>query len=168
MGYKVGSQISKVCNYLIDKGITNERPLSNISLQKLLYFAQGIHLANRDGNPLFEEDFYAWRFGPVVESVYHEFKSFGNNSIAPEFFAPPFYSKTSFDKKYASFLTELEKDHRICLDVTYNAFGHFSPFELVNISHQKNSPWEKVYNEKHNQLIEKSLIEKYFLKTYLS
>lgn len=161
--YRLGSQISRVCNYLIDKSLLNGRPLSNISLQKLLYFAQGVHLANRDGLPLFNEDFVAWKFGPVVESVYHEFKIFGNNYIAPDF-----YQKNDFEKRYISFTDSLTQDHKACLDVTYKAFGHFSAYELVELTHVKDSPWSKAYQEDANNVIKKDDIKNFFLSTYLN
>lgn len=159
--FQVGSQISRVCNYLINKGISNDRPLSNISLQKLLYFAQGVYLANREDKVLFEEDFYAWKFGPVIESVYQEFKVFGNNAITPN------NGGTNFESKYLSFYNQLSKDHKDCLDVTYSAFGKFSPFELVSLTHLKDSPWHQVYQIGVNKIIDKELIKEFFLKKYV-
>ena len=43
-------------------------------MQKILYFAQGIHLAEF-GSPLFTNKIYAWEYGPVIKEVYHKFKS---------------------------------------------------------------------------------------------
>jgi uncharacterized phage-associated protein len=54
--------------------------LSNLKLQKLLYYAQGHHLAERH-QPLFTEQIQAWSHGPVVPQVYHEYKSCGSSSI---------------------------------------------------------------------------------------
>ncbi len=54
--------------------------ISNLKLQKLLYYAQGIFLAIND-EPLFEEPILAWAHGPVVESVYHEYKAYGSSGI---------------------------------------------------------------------------------------
>src|SRR5579864_2329863 len=54
--------------------------LSNLKLQKLLYYAQGHHMAAH-GRPLFTEPIQAWSHGPVVPEVYHQFKAFGSSSI---------------------------------------------------------------------------------------
>ena len=62
---------------MIDEGGEN---ISNLKLQKLLYYAQGSFLAVTD-KPLFEDNIVAWCHGPVVESVYHEYKSNGSNGI---------------------------------------------------------------------------------------
>ena len=55
--------------------------ISNLKLQKMLYYQQGFHLAYF-GTPLFDEDIVAWQYGPVVPSVYKEYKSFESNSIS--------------------------------------------------------------------------------------
>lgn len=59
----------------------NDADLSNLKLQKLLYYAQGYHLA-RLCQPLFLESLQAWAHGPVVESVYHRFKVFGSSDLS--------------------------------------------------------------------------------------
>lgn len=50
-----------------------EEPISNLKLQKLLYYMQGFHLAYFD-TPLFDDDIEAWMYGPVVPCVYNHFK----------------------------------------------------------------------------------------------
>ena len=54
--------------------------ISNLKLQKLLYYAQGVFLAVTD-KPLFDDDIVAWLQGPVVESVYHQYKANGAQGI---------------------------------------------------------------------------------------
>jgi uncharacterized phage-associated protein len=49
--------------------------LTNLKLQKLLYYAQAWHLALK-GAPLFQEDFKAWVHGPVLTSQYARFRDF--------------------------------------------------------------------------------------------
>ena len=50
--------------------------ISNLKLQKLVYYAQAWYLAISD-EALFEEDFEAWVHGPVIPELYQEYKSFG-------------------------------------------------------------------------------------------
>lgn len=57
--------------------------MSNMKLQKMLYYQQGYHLA-AFGTPLFDEDIEAWMYGPVVPCVYDHFKKFGAGGIEPE------------------------------------------------------------------------------------
>lgn len=54
--------------------------ITQLKLQKLMYIAQGIHLALYDA-PLFKEEIEAWQHGPVVRELYHEFKVYGTDPI---------------------------------------------------------------------------------------
>lgn len=49
--------------------------ISNLKLQKLVYYAQAWHLALRDA-PLFSADFEAWVHGPVIPDLYQQYKHF--------------------------------------------------------------------------------------------
>ncbi len=78
-----------VARYFLLKADPDEGELiSNLRLQKLLYYAQGFHLALYD-ELLFAEAVVAWMHGPVVPEVYHEFKRYGAERIpAPTEFEP--------------------------------------------------------------------------------
>ena len=54
--------------------------ISNLKLQKLLYYAQGCYLALKN-EPLFNEQIVNWAHGPVVEEIYHKYKNNGSNGI---------------------------------------------------------------------------------------
>lgn len=64
-----------IANYLIAECRDRGELLTNLKLQKLLYYADAWHLALRD-EPLFAEEFKAWVHGPVLVSQYHRFKDF--------------------------------------------------------------------------------------------
>lgn len=99
--------------------------ISNLKMQKLVYYAQGIHLAMFD-KPLFDEDVRAWEHGPVVESLYHEFKKFGSSAIEPDF-------KNSDLDIFSEEQKEMLKD-------VYDTFGQFSAWRLRDMTHQE-KPW---------------------------
>ena len=63
-----------VADYLLWASRERGEPLSNLKLQKLLYYAQAWYLALHD-RPLFSDDFQAWVHGPVLPSQYHRFKA---------------------------------------------------------------------------------------------
>ena len=99
--------------------------LSNLKLQKLLYYAQGLNLALHH-KALFEERIVAWQYGPVVEEVYHEFKGFSHGAI-PQ------------DESYNNeFLSDEEFD---LLKEVYDVFGQFSATKLVEMTHNE-MPWK--------------------------
>lgn len=65
-----------VARYIINYSNQEKYGISNLRLQKLLYFVQAYYLIS-SGNPCFGDRIEAWDFGPVVPVVYHEFKRFG-------------------------------------------------------------------------------------------
>lgn len=96
--------------------------LTNLKLQKLLYYAQGWHLALFE-KPLFNDQIQAWVHGPVVYSVYSKFKKFGPSPIS--------YEPTQADlpPKTIEFLGEI-----------MNVFGKYHAFELERMTHNE-MPW---------------------------
>ena len=72
---------SRVAERLINLSHEKRAPISNLKLQKLLYYAQAWHLALFE-KPLFEDAIEAWVHGPVVPSVFRQYKEFRWNPIA--------------------------------------------------------------------------------------
>lgn len=54
--------------------------ITHLKLQKLLYYAQAWCIV-LSGKSLFEDDFEAWSHGPVLPSIYHEYKHFGFEAL---------------------------------------------------------------------------------------
>lgn len=98
--------------------------ISNLKLQKLLYYAQGYHLA-AFGCPLFPEKVRKWQHGPVVKEIYHAFSDYGSGGI-PE---PSSLNENAFDEEQVSFLNEI-----------YRIFGQYSAWKLRNMTHEE-PPW---------------------------
>ena len=98
--------------------------ISNLKLQKLVYYAQGFHLALFD-DPLFYEKIEAWTHGPVVVDLYHEYKQHGSGSI-------PIPNDVDF-AVYSNDIREL-------LDEVNSVFGQFSAWKLRNMTHEE-PPW---------------------------
>lgn len=98
--------------------------ISNLKLQKLVYYAQGFFCALHD-RPIFEDRIEAWTHGPVVPELYHLFKDNGSNPITLE----PFFDMQSL----------VEEEAELVGDV-YEAFGQFSAWRLRDMTHEE-SPW---------------------------
>lgn len=100
--------------------------ISNLKLQKLVYYAQGCHLALFD-TPLFQEPLKAWVHGPVVPELYHAYKQYGSGPIpVPE------------GMDFAVF----GKDTRELLDEVYSVYGQFSAWKLREMTHGE-LPWKE-------------------------
>lgn len=57
-------------------------PIDQMKLQKLVYYSHAWFMAYHQGNPLFDEDVYAWPWGPVIPPIYGDFRGFGREPIA--------------------------------------------------------------------------------------
>src|SRR5947209_3400405 len=69
-----------IANYFLDLAEAEAKSLTPMKLQKLVYYAHGWHLA-LTGRPLLDEEIQAWSFGPVIRSLYNEFREFGAEPI---------------------------------------------------------------------------------------
>lgn len=111
--------------------------LTALSLQKLLYFAHGLMLAKHQ-RPLVSEMFQAWKYGPVLEPLYHDLKVFGPSSISP-------------DSLYVNGWDELPPlaaDERNCISSILTQLGTHTAGRLVDIAHEPNGPWVEVFESK--------------------
>lgn len=97
--------------------------VSNLKLQKLLYYAQGHAVAmNGPDSPLFNDRIFAWKHGPVVKTVYNYYADFQNGALPRE--APP-----QLDGSTRDFLNEI-----------YRVYGRFSAWALREMTHRE-QPW---------------------------
>jgi uncharacterized phage-associated protein len=135
---------------LVRRSAARGQPLTNLSAQKLAYFAHGWHLALL-GEPLIMENFEAWRYGPVLPELYHVFKVFSGNPIPPDH--PLIEQQPRLDD--ASMSAQLIE--RV-LDV-YSGYGSSG---LVSISHDPSGPWYPAY---HSPSVS-SIIPHHAIQTY--
>ena len=119
--------------------------ISNLKIQKLLYYAQGCSLVSLK-RPLFDDDLKAWKHGPVVESVYKKYHVYGNKGIQETPELPGFEPKID----------------RLLIN-TYNAFAKYSAWELANLTHRED-PWKMT---PINNTISLVLIKNYFSTHYM-
>ncbi len=117
--------------------------ISNLKLQKLIYYAQGFSLALFN-KPLFSEEIEAWTHGPVIPSLYHEYKGYGSASI-PE--------SENVD------LSMFSDDEKELLDEVYSVYGQFSAWKLRNMTHEE-QPW--IEAEKYAAVISQDSMKAYF------
>lgn len=67
-------------NFVLDRADALKLGISNMHINKILYFAHGHFLAHKHKR-LIDQEFEAWEHGPVVQDLYHRFKKFGKNAI---------------------------------------------------------------------------------------
>ena len=105
--------------------------LTNMKLNKLLYYAQG-HYLQRYGKPMFDDQAEAWEHGPVYPEVYARYKGYGDAPI------------TKCDEEAAK---ALKRDAADVLFETAREYGRYSASVLRNMTHEAGGPWETSYRK---------------------
>lgn len=159
------SEDDKVSALDVANLITTKINCTHLKLQKLLFFFYSKYIKKYGATP-FSEKFLAWDYGPVVPEVYDAYKKYGRSNIGyaedntttiikEEPFKLSVYSRFKKTPIYGKILDSL--------DETLKEYGDFTANKLVSITHQKNSPWDKVFQggRGRNNVIDEGLIKKY-------
>lgn len=112
----------------------DDAEITQLKLQKLLYYAKGLHMRNSDGLPLFPERMEAWAHGPVVVDVYHDVKHYGKLPIDPDEFISDDFDWDDY--------RDVERD----LIEVWDKYGPYSAWALRNKTRTE-SPWKKNFVE---------------------
>ena len=147
--------INNVCDYVITSVIESGETLSNLKLQKLLYYVQAWHLVY-EGDVLFDGKFEAWVHGPVSRAIYNRFSD-----------DKTLYSDIGMSDRQEGFspaaLTENQRDH---VDRMLSVYAKFSGPQLEEMTHRED-PWVKARNgyepwERCSNNIDGALIKSYY------
>ena len=117
-----------VAKLIITDGYDRCKFVTNLRLQKLMYFVW-IAYYKKKKEPLFRERFYAWKFGPVVLSVYKEFCRFVSDPIFREY-------TVDISPEDAKIITDAAAEH-----------DEDSTAALVRITHREGSPWSNAFGD---------------------
>jgi uncharacterized phage-associated protein len=150
MSAEVSFSAMDVAAYFIELASNiKENDLTNLKLQKLLYFAQGKYLSKYDAS-LFKENIEAWSLGPVVREVYDVYKKCGSFPI------------TVFDRsgKWVS-KAVIPSGIKIFLYGIWKEYGKYSASHLISLTHKNGTAWSQTFKESGNNAV----IPKELLKT---
>lgn len=128
-----------LANYFLDKAKSENIALSNMKLQKLMFIGYGWVLALTDKDMTDGEQFEAWMHGPVLPSVYHEMKHFGDRSITNY---ATVYDEESNQVSTPHVRTDVNKN---ILSKVWDVYKSFTAGSLRNLTHEDDTPWDKVY-----------------------
>jgi len=123
-----------IANYFIKKHGKANSTMTPMKLVKLVYIAHGWYLGIT-GNPLLDENPEAWKYGPVIPSVYHRFKRYGRNPI----------NEIVGNEDPENVLSDEVKSF---LDRIWLVYGKYSAIQLSAKTHEKGTPWYQVWNRK--------------------
>lgn len=117
-----------VASYFIVRAYEDgmEAEMTNMKVQKLLYYSQSLHLAMYN-EPLFAEEIQAWRYGPVCPPAYRFYSEFEANQL-------PIPSQ--------ELLLHIPDDQKKLLEEVWENFGGYHAYLLSDMTHLE-FPWKK-------------------------
>lgn len=141
-----------VANWLIKKIAESGDLVTNLKIQKLLYYSEAWSQVIND-KELIDGEFQAWTHGPAVPEVYHKFKSSGSNPLPiPDEFI------------------KLSPDEENILNQVLDSYGQLPEKTLENMIHSED-PWVHARDgydpeEYCEKIIKKEEIKSYFKRKY--
>lgn len=116
---------SVIASYIIGWCYENNIAITNLKLQKLLYFTQGFFYKIKH-QKLISDDFYAWQLGPVIPEIYYKYSIYSASNIPRES------------------MPLLDNDTCNCLNMILSHVAFLPAWQLVEKSHQED-PWKYNY-----------------------
>lgn len=137
-----------VGNNILQRGFAENIDITPMKLQKLIYFVYRDYL-QETGRSLFNERFETWKYGPVVPSVYNEFKKCGSNIIR----------KYAFDdnKTYTTVDEDSSPVFRNVIDCVWNTYKNYDGIVLSSMTHREGSAWRKAYEKRSPYLLDEDI-----------
>ena len=130
-----------IAKYIVSKCSNEGNPITNMELQRILYFCQKYFLQVYE-RPMFDDEFEAWPFGPCVPSIHYFFGVFGANPIQCV------YEGIEIGK------AKLPKIHRITREKRNQ-----NTWEIPGLKEYQGDAWESAYKQGNHTLIPKEWIE---------
>ena len=125
----------EIARYIIDKCYKDDFLISNLQLQKILYYLQ-VHFLKNEKEPLFKDDIEAWTYGPVVPNVYYHYSMYGGKEICEKY-----DDVVSFKPKNKKIINRIIEEKREWL-----------PWDVVEDTHAEGKAWFRIFkNGKGNK-----------------
>lgn len=153
-----------VANYFVDKanGDINAPALTLIRLVKYVYIAYGFSmsiLGKEIINPRFDS-VEAWKYGPVIPSVYHSFKHNKDRKITEKVYILDEEHKDGIMTFSCPEVTD--DDIKSVLDFVWERYNKMSVSELIELLHADGTPWKYSYRPGENRKIMKEMTKLYY------
>jgi uncharacterized phage-associated protein len=129
-----------IANFVLDECASKGRRVTNLSLQKIVYFCHVWSLIGL-GRPLIKHQFEAWQFGPVLQYLYREFNAFERDPIEGRSMKIDPLTGTKVEVGY-----QLESDTEELMKKVVDFYSRLTASELVHLSHVEGGPWHSVWN----------------------
>lgn len=126
--------------YLVNLFKNAKRTVTQLQIQKIMYFFEAYYMCEKDVSQLYECNFNAWMFGPVAIPLHNEYKMFEGRPII-------------LTKEKENIGNQIEEEKREIMDYIFEVFGKLKPRELVNLTHRVGSPWHTKWIENGQKVV---------------
>lgn len=155
--------VLQVSQYIINYSIENDIQITNLKLQKLLYYTQAAFLTEYD-EPCFEEEIEHWRHGPVVSKVYSHYKGYIDKNINDiQHECLDMYIDANANIAVRKIIYNINDFYIEDIELINNiiqSYRNTDPWDLVEKTHEED-PWTETHT---NEIIDKKRIQSYFYK----
>lgn len=160
---RMSYDVRAVANFILDVAEQEHRPVSNLHINKIVYFLHADFLATFS-RPLVSAKIEAWTHGPVFRELYREFKKYGSEAIASR---ATFLDPSSGERRVAQLQFKPEEEEFL-VDLV-KKYVAMKPSALVAQSHVEGGPWDQTWNHEAksnaSMRISDELIEKWYGRT---
>ncbi len=130
------ASVQSLCNNILSRAHKEKINVTPMKLQKLLYYVCVKYVKETGISPIHEK-FEVWKYGPVVPSVYFEFKPFGSLPI----------KGFSYNAKKKSMMIDENANPmlKLCINYVWEKFKTYDGVDLAKRTHQEGSGWRTAY-----------------------
>ncbi|MCC6589757.1 MAG: SocA family protein [Bryobacterales bacterium] len=139
-----------VANAFLALAREENRALTNMQLQKLVFLAQGYCLAIL-GRPLYYHRIHAWQWGPVIPKLYKVLQRYGSGDVTEPLEVP----QSEEDQ-------EIGPDEQKIIRAVWNAYKSYSGAQLSALTHRKGTPWSETWAKEKFGVIPEEVIADYY------
>ncbi len=139
--------VFEIAKYIINAPIY----VDHLKLQKLIFYSQAISLVANEKS-LFSDSIVAWKYGPVVEKVYEEYKIYRNEEIP----------RDDDERKFS----EEDVDDLESIDASLELYSAMSGIALMRKTHRED-PWKDAFKNGEGSIISSDSIKNYYKKTLI-
>lgn len=156
---------SVIANEFIRRAAAEERALTQMQIQKLVYIANGWNLAI-NGSPLTADEPQAWDYGPVYRYLWNALRSYGRTKVTETIknsdFVPGMFADEPDEEPNAN----ITEEERAVIGRVFRDYGHFEAFRLSALTHRDSTPWTEVYRDGQGRFdeIPSQLIRDHFVQ----
>ena len=131
---------------LAQRDASAKQDISNMKLQKLVFFAQVLSVCMDKNDPLVSSNFHAWDYGPVSPLLYKKIKQFGSAFLSLE--------NRKVQEVFAGCTPISDPRALAIIHAIWDQFKGYTSVQLSMLSHHRDSPWSVVYNTNRYGIID--------------